>query len=505
MTTHTTPVFALGQSVNLNISACEAIIDQHAPVVINEEVADGLDDSFKHFQTKSISEPIYGVNTGLGPMVTSTVPRDQLIDQQYQLVLSHAAGMGEPLSKRFARAAVLARAQSFAQGYSAVRAALPERLCTFLNHDILPFIPRHGGVGASGDLVQLAHVALALIGRGQMISAKGTVDAGEAHRNGLALKPLELMFRDGLALCNGTSCMTGIALCNVIDARRLFDHTIDMAACIARIAGTDGQPFGELIQRVKQHRGQREVASMIRKRMANYSQPRNLTSERPLQEHYSIRCTPQILGPLLQTLQHVEETVLAELHSVSDNPIFDHGNDEIAHGGNFHGEAVAAAMDQLKAVVSKLTLLLERQINFLLNNDVNKILPAFLNQGVPGVTFGLQGAQFTAVSTTAHSLSLSFPMSLHSIPSNKDNQDIVSMGSDAALMTAEVIENAYTVLAINTAATAEAMSIAGVELLSSSEHPKGIAGWFEQKPGAKLNEPLTPAFENLKSLLKTTS
>lgn len=493
---------ALSLGINLNIEDCEAVIDGHEPVDIDPSTRGALDASFQHFQEKSLTEPIYGVNTGLGPMVTSAVPGDQLIEQQYQLVYSHASGMGDPISKRFSRAAVLARAQSFSHGFSAVRAAIPERLCTFLNEDVVPAIPRHGGVGASGDLVQLAHVALGLIGHGQMLTGTEILDASAVHEDRLKVRPLRLAFRDGLALCNGTSCMTGIAICNIIDAKRLMAHAIDLSACIARVAGTEDQPFGTLIQEVKQHQGQRQVAQMIRERLARLSDASGITETRPLQEHYSIRCTPQVLGPLLQTLNYVESVVMDEFHSVSDNPIFNHDTDEIAHGGNFHGEAVASAMDQLKIVVTKITMLMERQINFLLNNDVNKILPPFLNRATPGIQFGLQGAQFTAVSTTAHSQSLSYPMSLHSIPSNKDNQDVVSMGTDAALMTAEVLDNSFGVLAINTASVAEAMTIAKVEPLDPGALPSAVQCWFQLDAPATLNAPLAPLFEKLKRHLR---
>ncbi|NRA29202.1 MAG: aromatic amino acid lyase [Parvularculaceae bacterium] len=493
---------SLHLGVNLNIDECEAIIDQYEEVNLDFATSAKLDASFRHFRERSVTEPIYGVNTGLGPMVTSTVPRDQLIEQQYQLVYSHASGLGDPIGKRYSRAAVLSRAQSFSQGYSAVRAALPERLCAFLNNDVVPAIPRHGGVGASGDLVQLAHVALSLIGQGDMVTSSGTVNATDAHEEHLNVRPLRLMFRDGLALCNGTSCMTGIAICNVIDAKRLMDQAIELSACIARVAGTDDQPFDELIQQVKRHRGQREVARRIREQLARLSGATGISESRPLQEHYSIRCTPQILGPLMQTLNQIEDVVMDEFHSVSDNPIFNHETDEIAHGGNFHGEAIAAAMDQLKIVVAKITMLLERQINFLLNNDVNKILPPFLNRATPGIQFGLQGAQFSAVSTTAHTQSLSFPMSLHSIPSNKDNQDIVSMGSDAALMTAEVIDNSFHVLAINTACVAEAMTIAKVEPLNPGALPRGVEHWFDLEVPPVLNAPLSPTFKRLAQQLR---
>lgn len=492
----------LEDGVDWTFDMCAAVIDAAAPVTLAETTRAKMLASFEHFSNKTLHEQIYGLNTGLGPIVTTRIERSELIEQQYQLILSHAAGMGPTLPERFSRAATLARAKSMSAGLSAIRPDLPALLCLWLNRNVAPVIPRHGGVGASGDLVQLAHLGLGMIGRGHLFHDGQKRLATDVFDRVLETKPLELMLRDGLSICNGTSCMTGIAIANVIDATKLLNHALDIAAALAAVTQTGDEPFSERLNQAKRHSGQQRVASEIRERKARFLMDGSVTKLRPLQEHYSIRCTPQILGTIEQTLTNVAALVLDEFNSASDNPIFDLDTDKIFHGGNFHGEPVAVAMDQLKASIVKMTMLFERQLNFLLNDEVNKIFPPFLNGGKIGVDFGLQGAQFTAVSTTSHSQSLAFPMHVHSIPSNKDNQDIVSMGTDAALMTSEVIENAFTVLAILSVAVDRAMSLAGVDGPREPETALGIAA--ELRVPDRLTAPIGEILDLVRGSLKTS-
>jgi histidine ammonia-lyase len=447
----------LAQDHDLDIAAVEAIVDGGASVSLAAETAAALDGAFERFSTDTQERSIYGVNTGLGPLVRVAIPRDDLVRQQRQLLLSHAAGVGDPLTPRLARAVALARANSLARNRSAVRAALPELLCALLNADVAPWVPRHGGVGASGDLVQLAHLGLLMVGEGEAWLEDEAVEASFALRRA-GVEPLDLRFRDALAICNGTSAMTGVAATALVDAERLLSAATLLSAAIAHLVGLDDEPYAEALQGAKQHEGQATVAAALRRNLEGRDRTRTLRSgARPLQEHYSIRCVPQILGTIVDVVGFARTIVLRELNSASDNPVFLPNEGEILHGGNFHGEPVAQAADSLKVALVKLSLLWERQVNFLLNDDINGFLPAFLNRGVPGVTFGLQGAQFTATSTAAHAQSLAFPMSVHSISCNKDNQDIVSMGCDAALMAFEVVGNAATVGAILALAVREAI------------------------------------------------
>ncbi|MEM0986774.1 MAG: aromatic amino acid ammonia-lyase [Pseudomonadota bacterium] len=431
---------------DLTLDAFRRIVLDHAPVSIDPETERTLDQAFEIFSSRPPETAVYGLNTGLGPMVTVPVADAALETQQLNLIRSHAAGMGDPVPPQEARAILLARAQSLSRNRSAVRAALPRLMCDWLNAGLAPVVPRHGGVGASGDLVQLAHLGLGLIGEGRVYAGNAITDAPGALR-AAGLAPHTLAFRDGLAIINGVSAMTGVGLTVVMDAAACLERALTLTALLAEITGLGTEPYSADLAAAKRHTGHHTVASALRTRLVG-SDALNRDAGRPLQEYYSIRCAPQIFGALYDTIETARGVVVAELNSVSDNPVFDPQNETIVHGGNFHGEPVAMAMDQLKAAMVKLTMVAERQINFLLNDDVNKILPAFLNAATPGVTFGLQGAQFTAVSTTAASQSIGYPMALHSIPSNKDNQDVVSMGFDAAWFAREATANAGGVQAV---------------------------------------------------------
>jgi histidine ammonia-lyase len=276
--------------------------------------------------------------------------------------------------------------------------------------------------------------------------------------------------------------MTGIGLVNLILAKKLVDWMIMLSAMTNELMEAFDDHFSPELNGVKAHRGQNRVAGamnrmladsrLIRKRPEHHYQ--NQIEEEVLddkvQEYYSLRCVPQILGPILDTWLQAETVVVDELNSVSDNPVVDHLQQNIYHGGNFHGDYVALEMDKLKIAVTKLSMLSERQLNFLLNDRLNQKLPPFINTGRRGLNLGLQGMQFTATSTVAENQTLSFPMYLHSIPNNNDNQDVVSMGCNAALMTRKVIENTFEVLAIQAIAVTQA-----VDYLKNADRLSGIS------------------------------
>lgn len=338
----------------------------------------------------------------------------------------------------------------------------PDCVCLlrdFINNDIIPVIYEHGGVGASGDLVQLSHLALAMIGEGEVYYKNKVVPTAEAMKD-CNLKPITIHIREGLSLINGTSIMTGIGVVNVLQAKNLFNWSLMSSTLINEIVDSYDDGFSKELNSVKLHEGQNYVALMMRrilkgslliKKRNNHLYSRKVTEKvvkEKVQEFYSLRCVPQILGPIYDTLQYAEKVILNEVNSVNDNPIVDVENENVFHGGNFHGDYISLEMDKLKIVTTKLTMLAERQLNFMLNPAINEKFPAFVNLGVLGLNLGMQGVQFTATSTTAECQTLSFPNYIHSIPNNNDNQDIVSMGTNSALIAKKVIENGYEVLAI---------------------------------------------------------
>lgn len=420
---------------------------------------------------------IYGINTGFGPMAQYRIEENDLENLQYNIIRSHATGAGDALPVDCVRAAMIARIQTFAQARSGVHPDVIRILVELLNRKITPAVPRHGSVGASGDLVQLAHIALVLIGEGEVFQpAEG---GGFTRRETAAvfaeegIRPLDIHLREGLAITNGTAVMTGIGLVNLLDVRRLLNHAVLASVLMNEIASSYDDFLSDILNGLKHHSGQQDVASamrhaaegsrmLLKRETVLYRKHNETIFDHKVQPYYSLRCIPQILGPVLDTLRNAERILVAELNSVDDNPVVDPVSRNVYHGGNFHGDYVSLEMDKLKIVVTKLTMLAERQMNYLFHDRINGILPPFVNLGKLGLNYGLQASQFTATSTTAESQTLANPMYVHSIPNNNDNQDIVSMGTNSALLCRQVIDNGYQVMAIHLMALAQAVDCLGI-------------------------------------------
>jgi histidine ammonia-lyase len=436
-------------------------------IKIAASLAVEADSNFRFLRDFSIDKVIYGINTGFGPMAQYKIPYADRLTLQYNLIRSHSSGLGDPLPPLYSKAMLLDRLNTFAKCRSGVHPDLLVLIAEMINHDVLPVIYSHGGVGASGDLVQLAHMALAIIGEGEVYYKGNITPATEALR-AVGLTPFAIRMREGLGMMNGTSCMTGIGLVNTYKAKQLLHISILLSAAINEIFSAYGDHISAPLNEVKKHKGQNAVAASMREILAEsklmrsrhehlYRETAETHFQEKVQEYYSIRCVPQILGPVYDTIDQASAILVDELNSVSDNPVVDHLRKDIYHGGNFHGDYVALEMDKLKIAITKLSMLADRQLNYLLNDKLNGKLPPFINQGVIGLNFGLQGIQYTATSTVAENQTLSTPMYIHSIPSNNDNQDIVSMGSNAALLCAKVIDNTFEVLAIHSMAVVEAI------------------------------------------------
>ncbi|WP_018345129.1 HAL/PAL/TAL family ammonia-lyase [Cytophaga aurantiaca] len=417
----------------------------------------------------STDKIIYGINTGFGPMAQYRVSDEERKNLQYNLIRSHCSGAGNVLDPIYVKAAMIVRLNSFLIGKSGVHESLIFLLRDLINNNITPVVYEHGGVGASGDLVQLAHLGLCLIGEGD-VHYEGTICSAAEAFSKANIKPIAIQLREGLAVMNGTSFMTGIGAVNLIQANNLVEWSINAASLINELIASYDDYFSAELNEVKLHSGQRNVAAGIRKRLEGstliksravhlYKKVDEMYFEDKVQEYYSIRCVPQIIGPVLDTVTYAIQVIENEVNSVNDNPVVDEETNNIYHGGNFHGDYVSLEMDKVKIAVTKLAMLAERQINYLMNSKLNNMLPPFLNKGVLGLNFGLQGIQFTATSTVAESQALSNSMYVHSIPNNNDNQDIVSMGTNSALICAKVIENAYQVMAIELMSLTQAIDI----------------------------------------------
>lgn len=458
----------------LDLATFEKIVLHGQEIEVAAAALKEVTKSYEFLQAFSADKLIYGINTGFGPMAQYRIDEDDRRQLQYNLIRSHSSGMGQLLSPAHTRALMLSRLNTLLLGFSGIHPETVQLLTALINAKAYPCVYAHGGVGASGDLVQLAHLALGLIGEGEFWF-EGKVQKAAAVYKKLGLKPLGIHIREGLAILNGTGSMTGIGGVNVIMAHRLVVWSTLLSLMINEMMEAYDDHFSEELNIVKRHNGQRQIAAWLRelgdnsrllRKRHEHLYDKKVTEqviEDKVQEYYSLRCVPQILGPVLDTVLATERVIIDEINSVNDNPIVDRKNKNIFHGGNFHGDYVALEMDKLKIAVTKLSMLAERQLNFILNPALNGKLPPFANAGRLGLNFGIQGMQYPATSTVAENQSLSNPVYVHSIPNNNDNQDIVSMGTNAAMICNRVVENTFEVLAVELVALTQAIDIRGIQ------------------------------------------
>ena len=460
----------------MELSSIYDILFNGKTLSIPSEEMDKVEQCYEFLKDFVTDKVIYGINTGFGPMAQWRVDDNHLKELQYNIIRSHATGAGEPLSDIQVKSAMIARIGTFLQARSGINPSVITLLREFVNRGIYPFIPQHGSVGASGDLVQLAHIALCLIGEGKV------------HYNGIwrpsnevlkenGLQPMGIFVREGLSVTNGTSVMTGISIVNQYYAENLLKYATIAGAWINEIADSFDDYMSVEENVCRRQPGQQVIARWLRevsdgskhlqkREHELYDPSKNKESyfEHKVQAYYSLRCLPQIYGPIYDTLKNTAEVLQNEVNSACDNPIVDYTAQNIYHGGNFHGDYISLEADKVKIAMVRLAMTAERQLNYLFHDRINGILPPFLNLGVLGLNYGMQACQFTATSTTAECQTLAMPNYVHSIPNNNDNQDIVSMGTNSALLCKRVIDNAYQVMSILYIALAQAtdcLEIAG--------------------------------------------
>ena len=451
----------------LTLDLLEQVVYEGRKLEIGLEAMDCVRRSYDFLERFSREKVIYGINTGFGPMAQWRVEDAHLKELQYNIIRSHSTGAGAPLDDDQALAAMIARLGTFLQGRSGIHPELVETLLAFINQRVIPFIPQHGSVGASGDLVQLAHIALNLIGEGEVHYQGEWRPAGEVMA-ALGIKPVQIHIREGLSATNGTSVMTGVGCINQLLAERLLDRSVLAAVWMNEIASSYDDLMAEPLNAVRRQDGQQEIARRmrelaassrcLRKREHDLYDGRHLekTFGHKVQPYYSLRCIPQVLGPVQETLANARRVLENELNSACDNPIVDPDTGSVYHGGNFHGDYISLEQDKVKIALVRVAMTAERQLNYLFHDRINGILPPFLNTGTLGLNYGMQACQFTATSTTAECQTLAMPNYVHSIPNNNDNQDIVSMGTNSALLCRRVVDNAFQVMAIQYIALAQA-------------------------------------------------
>ncbi len=389
--------------------------------------------------------PVYGVTTGFGKLADQRISPADIKQLQLNLLRSHAAGVGEPLSPEETRGILLLRANVLARGYSGVRPVIVEFLLTLLNRNVLPVIPSQGSVGASGDLAPLAHVALILIGEGEAFVGRRR-KPGRAALSEVRLKPLSLEAKEGLSLVNGTQAMLALGLLALRRCEILVEAA-DVAGALS-LDALKGTPvaFDPRIHRLRPYPGQQIVAANLRGLLAG-SEIRVSHLDCPrVQDAYSLRCMPQVHGAVRDALAYVRNTLTVELNSVTDNPLVFANRTEVLSGGNFHGQPLGLALDHLAIAMTELASIAERRIERLINPEYGD-LPPFLSPH-PGLHSGFMLAQVTAAALTSENKVLSHPASVDSIPTSGNQEDHVSMGMGSALKLQRILSNCEYILAV---------------------------------------------------------
>lgn len=415
-------------------------------------------------QAISNGRTIYGVNTGFGKLADVRIDGSSLEQLQLNLLRSHACAVGAPFAEDVVRAMLLLRANALLKGYSGVRPAVIEQLLAFLNAGIHPIVPQQGSLGASGDLAPLAHLALALVGEGDVMYEGRRMSAHQALSQA-GISPLSLQAKEGLALINGTQAMTAVGALACLEAEQLAYESEWIASMTIEALYGILDAFDARIHEARGFSEQAEVAERMRRYLAG-SQLATRQGERRVQDAYSLRCIPQVHGASLRALRYVKETLEIEMNAATDNPLI-FADGAVLSGGNFHGQPVAIAMDLLKIAAAELANISERRIERLVNPQLSEGLPAFLSPE-PGLQSGAMIMQYVAASLVSENKTLAHPASVDSIPSSANQEDHVSMGTTAARHAYMIVQNARKVLAIELICALQAVEARGIERMATS-------------------------------------
>lgn len=390
--------------------------------------------------------PAYGINTGFGKLARTHIPNAQLEQLQANLVRSHAVGTGPLLDDATVRLILPLKAGSLARGFSGVRPLVIEALLALFNAGVLPCIPGKGSVGASGDLAPLAHMTLALMGEGE-VRIKGVIVPAAEGLARAGLQPIALAAKEGLALLNGTQVSTALALRGLFEAEDVFAAAVVTGAMAVDAARGSDAPFDERIHAVRGQPGQIDVAATYRRLLAGSAIRRShLANDDRVQDPYSLRCQPQVMGACLDLLRNAAATLLIEANAVTDNPLVFAGTNEVISGGNFHAEPVALAADTLALAIAEIGALSERRIALLIDATLSGLPPFLVRE--PGLNSGFMMAHVTAAALASENKSLAHPASVDSLPTSANQEDHVSMATFAARRLLEMAANTRAIIAI---------------------------------------------------------
>ena len=409
---------------------------------------------------------VYGVNTGFGDLADVSINENDLAVLQVNLIRSHSVGVGDPFPIDVVRGMMLLRANALAKGYSGVRVEVVETLLSMLNEDVVPVVPEQGSVGSSGDLAPLAHMVLVMIGEGEA-QFKGERMDGSAAMKKAGISPLTLQAKEGVALINGTQPMTSIGVLTIHDAFILIQNaSIAAAMSLEALRGTR-VAFDPRIHEIRPHEGQSNIAEVMRKLLPDSEINQSHAECGKVQDAYSLRCIPQVLGASLDTIRYVRSIIETEINSATDNPLVFPESDTVISGGNFHGQPIALAMDFLGIALSEIANISERRTNRLVNPDLSGLPPFLTKEG--GLQSGLMIVQYTAAALVSENKVLAHPASVDSIPTSADQEDHVSMGTIAARKARTILNNVMNVIAIEYLCATQ-----GVDLLAPMKPSKPL-------------------------------
>lgn len=457
--------YTFNPNEKLTLDKIQEIIDKKMTLALGDEAKRRIEKCRNYLNQKmeTQKEPIYGVTTGFGSLCNISISKEQLSQLQKNLVMSHACGVGDEVPAEVVRLMLLLKAQNFTFGYSGAQLQTVQRLIDCYNDDILPVVYQQGSLGASGDLCPLANLMLpAILGMGDVYWHGRRCDAQEVY-SAKGWQPIELQSKEGLALLNGTQFMSSYAVWSLLKARRL-SRQADMVLSLS-LDAFDGriEPFYESLHMVRPHKGQLETAAAVR----SWLEGSQLIARHKehVQDPYSFRCAPQVHGAAKDTIRYVESVVETEINSTTDNPIVLPDEDMVISGGHFHGEPLAMVLDFLAIAVAELGAISERRTYQLI--DAKRGLPSFL-VAKPGLNSGFMIPQYAAAAIASQSKQLCTPCSVDSIPSSQNQEDLVSMGGNAATKTYRVCENTERILAIELFNAAQALDFRHQEGLKSS-------------------------------------
>lgn len=438
---------------HLSVERIGEIIRNRYQLALSEEAKQRIIRCREYLDEKIAANdrPVYGVTTGFGSLCNVSIGADHLAHLQINLMMSHACGTGDRVPNEIVKIMLLLKIQSLSYGYSGCKLDTVERLIDFFNHDVYPVVYMQGSLGASGDLVPLAHLSLPLIGMGE-VEYQGEVISSKQMLQTLGWKPIRLASKEGLALLNGTQNMSAFAVWSLLQSHRLSEWADRIAAMSLDAYCGLVEPFTDAVHQVRPHKGQIETAARLRQLLAGseiMEQPKSY-----VQDPYSFRCVPQVHGAAKDTIRYVDSVIDTEINSATDNPTVCPDEDLIISAGNFHGEPIALPMDFLAIALSELANISERRIYKLVSGT--RGLPSFLVAN-PGVNSGFMITQYTAASVVSLNKSLCSPASVDSIPSCQGQEDHVSMGANAAIKLYKVVLNTERVLAIELFNAAQAL------------------------------------------------